>query len=171
MNFAQSTIYNYNRQNFPISKSNLHKGSEYDGKCSHGTTRRYKFIQNLAWQHCPQRMTAVSLTARQLCCHAVGECRMIINQCIIQVIAHWTCRARNNRTNRSHKQKSSNSHRSSDKPPAHKYTYSFYRKAKITLDLSRDEFGFFCYAQNRQAIGSVGCRSPPYQSFFKTKND
>ena len=48
--FSQET---YNRQNSPISKSNLHKGCEYDGKCGHRTTRRYKFIQNLAWQHCP----------------------------------------------------------------------------------------------------------------------
>ena len=146
MNFLQSPIYNYNRQNSPISKSNLHKGSEYDGKCSHRTTRRYKFIQNLAWQHCPQRMTAVSLTARQHCCRAVGECSMKCFQYIVQIIVHWTCRARNHRTHRSHKHKKTKSHRSSDKPPAHKYTYSFYRKAKITLDFSRDEFGFFCYA-------------------------
>lgn len=90
-------------------------------------------------------------------------------QYIVQVIADWTGRARNNRTHRSHKHKKTKSHRSSDKPPAHKSTYSFYRNAKITLDYSRDEFGFFCYAQNRQAIGSVGCRSPPYRSFFKTK--
>lgn len=43
MNYLQSSFYNYNRQISPISKLNLHEGCEYDGKCSHRTTRRYKF--------------------------------------------------------------------------------------------------------------------------------
>lgn len=53
MNYLQSSFYNYNRQISPIYKLKLQKGCESDGTFSHGTTRRYKVIQNLAWQHCP----------------------------------------------------------------------------------------------------------------------
>ncbi|MEG1836114.1 MAG: hypothetical protein RR229_08400, partial [Oscillospiraceae bacterium] len=54
------------------------------------------------------------------------------------------------------------------------YKHSFDRRAKFTPVKSRGEFGSFFIAfkfiADKQS-STVGCRSPPYQSFLKTNKN
>ena len=83
------------------------------------------------------------------------------------IFIRWTAHGgghRTHHTRRLHK-KSSKRHKNPDKPPG---KLNPNRNAKLTLHISRGEFGVFCYGYLSSAcdhISAFGCRSPPDQSF------